>query len=169
MFVYEEAWNYEGYLNSDLLEYKVKQEKIFDKIKLSLDTENKLKLIKTTVNIVIFGEIYCPDCRAVVPFLEKFARVNPNININIFPREGNKAYMSKHSKVSYIPLVLIEDISKKEGEFINILEGSLPRIMKMLENLDPKEREETIYKFRIGKNNEELENYLIDKILEISL
>jgi len=169
MFVYEEAWNYEGYLNSDLLEYKVKQEKIFDKIELSLETQKKIKLIKNTVNIVIFAEIYCPDCRAVVPFLEKFSRLNNNFNINIFPREGNKSYISKHSKFSYIPLVLLEDISKGEDEFVNILEGSLPRIMSKMDNSVSKEREEAIYEFRTGKNNLELENYLIDKILEISL
>ena len=34
MFVYEEAWDYNGYLESDLLEYREKQEKIFEKIEL---------------------------------------------------------------------------------------------------------------------------------------
>ena len=32
MLVYEEAWDYNGYLESDLLEYREKQEKIFEKI-----------------------------------------------------------------------------------------------------------------------------------------
>lgn len=168
MFVYEEAWDYEGYLNSDLLEYKLKQERIFEKLQLKAENIKKIQNIKNTVNVVIFAEIYCPDCRAVVPFLEKFSRINENITINIFPREGNREYISFHSQNSYIPLVLVEDTKKGEDEFVRILEESLPQVIekyKSVENIE--ERRKIIYEFRTGQMNDELENYLVNKILEI--
>ena len=60
MFVYEEAWDYNGYLESDLLEYREKQEKIFEKIELKQENIKKIKAIQNTVNLVVFAEIYCP-------------------------------------------------------------------------------------------------------------
>lgn len=168
MFVYEEAWDYEGYLNSDLLEYRRKQEKAFDEISLSRDTEEKIRSIKNLVNIVIFAEIYCPDCRRVVPFLEKFARLNENITVNIFPREGNKSYISFHSENSFIPLVLVEDTKRGEDEFVRILEESLPSVIEKYKNTeDETERKNIIGEFRSGKMNVELEGYLLKRIMDI--
>lgn len=168
MFVYEEAWDYEGYLNSDLLEYRRKQEKVFDEINLSQDTEEKIRGIKNLVNVVIFAEIYCPDCRVVIPYLEKFARLNENITINIFPREGNKSYISFHSKNSYIPLVLVEDTKRGEDEFVRIFEESLPSVIEKYKNTeDESERRNIIREFRSGKMNDELERHLLKSILDI--
>ena len=51
MLVYEEAWDYNSYLDSDLLEYKEKQEKIFDKISLNQKNIKKIKGINKIVNL----------------------------------------------------------------------------------------------------------------------
>lgn len=168
MFVYEEAWDYDSYLESDLAEYKEKQEKIFERINLHEDTVKKLEEINSIVNIVVFAEIYCPDCRALIPYLEKFARKNEKININIFPRKGNEKYVERHSKESKIPLVLVEDFQKGEEEFETIFEEVLPSVKKELdENKDILEKERIVYEFRTGKRNEELEKYLMERIIQV--
>ena len=41
MFVYEEAWDYNSYLESDLIEYKEKQEKIYEKFYRTDKSRNK--------------------------------------------------------------------------------------------------------------------------------
>ncbi len=169
MFVYEEAWDYKGNLNSDLADYKIKQEKIYDRIELKEENIEKIKNIKSTINIVVFAEIYCPDCRALIPFIEKFNRLNEKINLNIFPREGNEKYLEIHSELSRIPLVLIEDIQKGEDEFVNIFEERLPSINEKLSELEKsEEKDDLIYRWRTGKFNEELEEYLIKRILEFA-
>lgn len=169
MFVYEEAWDYNGYLDSDLAEYKLKQEKIYDRIVLKEENIEKIKKIKSIINIVVFAEIYCPDCRALIPFVEKFNRLNEKINLNIFPREGNEKYLEIHSEASRIPLVLVEDIQKGEDEFVNIFEERLPSINEeLLQAHSTDAKDELIYRWRTGKFNEELEEYLVKRILEFA-
>ncbi len=169
MFVYEEAWDYTGYLNSDLAEYRIKQEKIYNKIELKKENIEKIKNIKSIINVVVFAEIYCSDCRALVPFVEKISRLNERINLNIFPREGNEKYLEIHSEASKIPLVLVEDIQKGEDEFVNIFEERLPSVNEKLEEIESdSEKDELIYKWRTGKFNEELEKYLVKRIMEFA-
>jgi thiol-disulfide isomerase/thioredoxin len=149
MLKYEEAWNYNEYLRSSLIEYREKQEKIFSKISLKQENIEKIRKIKTKVNIVAFAEIYCPDCRAVIPFLEKVRQENDNIDLYIFPREENEHYLAKITNESRIPSVFIEDIEKEELNLI--YEEILPDLKsKIKEHLSKGERdiaEEIIYNY----------------------
>ena len=122
MLVYEEAWDYNGYLESDLLEYREKQEKIFEKIELSQKNIKKIKGIHNTVNLVVFAEIYCPDCRALIPYIEKIKNLNSKINVSIFPRKGNENYLTAHSKEGKIPTILMEDLKKGDEIFVPVFE-----------------------------------------------
>lgn len=168
MLVYEEAWDYNSYLDSDLLEYKEKQEKIFDKISLNQKNIKKIKGINKIVNLVIFAEIYCPDCRALIPFVEKIRNLNSHINISIFPRKGNEEYLIRHTGVAKIPTVLMEDLKKGDEIFVPIFEEFPLEFKKKLEGIDSEEeKEQLIYNYRTGKNNEEIEEFLINKILEL--
>lgn len=168
MLVYEEAWDYNSYLDSDLLEYKEKQEKIFEKISLSKENIEKIEGINKIVNLVIFAEIYCPDCRALIPFVEKIRNLNSHINISIFPRKGNEEYLIKHTGVARIPTVLMEDLQKGDEIFVPIFEEFPSNIRKQLDYLEyPSEKEKLIYDYRTGKNNREIEDFLVKKILEL--
>ncbi|TDT71827.1 thioredoxin-like protein [Hypnocyclicus thermotrophus] len=168
MLKYEEAWNYNEYLRSSLIEYRKKQEKIFSKISLKKENIKKIKNIKTKVNIVVFAEIYCPDSRAVIPFLEKTRQENENIDLYIFPREGNEHYLSKITNETKIPSIFIEDIEQEE--LCLIYEEILPDLkFKIKEHILRDEKDiaqEIIYNYRIGKYNDQLEEYLVNKIIE---
>ncbi len=168
MFVYEEAWDYNGYLESDLLEYKEKQEKIFSKIELSDNNIKKIKKIHNTVNLVVFAEVYCPDCRALVPYIEKIRSLNNKINVSIFPRKGNENYLTAHSKEGKIPTVLMEDLKKGDEIFVPILEEFPEKIKSEILSLtNEEEKSNFIYEYRTGHRNNEIENYLVEKILKI--
>lgn len=168
MFVYEEAWDYQGYLNSDLLEYKEKQEKIFEKIQLSNNSITMIKNIKVTVNLVVFAEVYCPDCRAIIPYIEKIRQLNSKINVSIFPRTGNETYLVAHSAQAKIPTVLMEDLRRGEDNFVPVYEEFPEFIKEELKNIkNDEEKNDLINTFRKGLRNEKLEEYLVEKILDI--
>ena len=168
MLVYEEAWDYKSYLDSDLLEYKEKQEMIFEKISLNQNNIKKIKGINKIVNLVIFAEIYCPDCRALIPFVEKIRNLNSHINISIFPRKGNEEFLIKHTGIARIPTVLMEDLKKGDEFFVPIFEEFPSNVREQLDLLEyPSEKEKLSYDYRTGKNNEEIEEFLVNKILEL--
>ena len=168
MFVYEEAWDYNGYLESDLLEYREKQEKIFEKIELKQENIKKIKAIQNTVNLVVFAEIYCPDCRALVPYIEKIRSLNSKINVSIFPRKGNENYLTAHSKEGKIPTVLMEDLKKGDEIFVPILEEFPEEIKNEISAFSEEtEKSNLVYEYRTGHRNNEIENYLVEKILKI--
>lgn len=162
MFVYEEAWDYNSYLESDLIEYKEKQEKIYEKINFSESSIKKIHQIDTTINLVIFAELYCPDCRALIPFVEKLRLLNSKINISIFPRKGNEVYLSKHSLNASIPTILMEDLKDGKENFITIFDEFPPLIKEEFSKLNEEDKEKAIYDYRTGKRNLEIENYLVD-------
>lgn len=167
MLVYEEAWDYNGYLDSDLLEYKEKQEEIFSKIELDKKSIKKIKGIKSIVNLVIFAEIYCPDSRALIPFIEKIRVLNNHINISIFPRKGNEAFMEHYSNTPKIPTILMEDLKKGDENFVMIFE-EFPEVTKVeIESkTDEADKIKLIYDYRTGRRNSEIESILIEGILK---
>ena len=83
--------NFDDYLNFSEIEDKEKQLKIMSKIKLSDDTVKKIKNISKKIDFLIFAEPYCPDCRAFVPFMEKFSELNPHIRVSYLSR--SKLYL----------------------------------------------------------------------------
>lgn len=168
MFVYEEAWDYESYLESDLIEYKEKQDEIFDEIQLSEVNITKLSNIKKIVNLVVFAEIYCPDCRVLVPYLEKIRSINSNVNLSIFPRTGNEEYLIKHSIKGRIPTVLMEDLKKGEENFTAIFEEFPEPVRSQIESaLNTEQTNGLVHEYRAGVRNSELENHLVKGILGI--
>ena len=63
---------FQDYLKfSDNEEYSQKQLKIIDKITLSEETEKAVKSINKEIKILCLAQVYCPDCRAIVPFMKK--------------------------------------------------------------------------------------------------
>lgn len=171
MLKLEEAWDYDDYINSALHEqYKTAQNDILKKTFLTENVKNELSKVSTLTNIFIFGEISCPDCRAVIPILEKMKRENENINLYIFPRKGNEKFLSLNTKASRIPSVMVEDLGKEDviNEGLVLIFEEFPLSIKS--NLDEKSVEENkimINSFRNGELSEAIQTEIINKILEV--
>ena len=154
--------DYKEYLNSSLVEYKEKQLKIEKFIKLQKNVIKKLKTVKEKIDILIFAEIYCPDCRevmAVINEIKKYA----DINLYIFPRKENETEMTKLFGEAKIPtLVRLNENEKIIGEpFIEFSD----EFKKKLEGKSLDEMKEEIYQYRRGKYNNLIVNEIMDKIL----
>ena len=62
----------------------------------------------------------------------------------------------------------MEDLKKGDEIFVPIFEEFPLEFKKKLEGIDSEEeKEQLIYNYRTGKNNEEIEEFLINKILEL--
>ncbi len=147
--------NYNDYLkfNEDI--YAEKQEKVLPKVVIDYDTTDEIKKISKTINLMVFGEPYCPDCRAVVAVLERIRSCNPNcINIEYIPRKGNEYRLNMISE-GKIPTVFLVDGIK----LTTIISERPESVKKMIE--ESENPDETIYNFRTGKYNDEIIGALV--------
>ncbi|MDR2136773.1 MAG: thioredoxin family protein, partial [Synergistaceae bacterium] len=73
------------------------------------------------ITLVVFADIGCPDCRAVLPFLGKIPRINPKISV-VFGEwnAASESFLQQRLGTGRVPTVLALDASGKlmEGAFI---------------------------------------------------
>lgn len=90
-----------------------------------------IKKVQIKIKILVFGEIWCPDCVINISALEKIHLVNDKIEFSIVERKGNedtiKIYGDKDK--AYIPtFVIMDDSYNVIGNFIE-----RPTVIKDLE------------------------------------
>lgn len=144
------------YLKNGTEEEAYKQTRIIDeKLKLSNETEEKIKKIDKDINILAVAEVYCPDCRAVISFLEKFSRINDKIKIEYITRE--EAQHINITKVERIPTLFYHSEDK-----VSLFLLEFPNVVREKMNNNPENFDEIKMNFRLGKYNEEIEKELVD-------
>ncbi|PRX21666.1 thioredoxin-like protein [Orenia metallireducens] len=158
----EEGIGFEQYLNSSKEEYKQEQLQIYKQVNLADNTKEIISKISKKINIIIFAEIYCPDCRILLPYLEKMRELNDNISIYIFPRKGYEAVMEEYIEVARIPTILRFDSSKQLlGQFVEF-----PQDFKtMLKGLNEEEKKALIENYRCGEYNRLIEQEILEEII----
>ncbi|RRD39412.1 thiol-disulfide isomerase [Leptotrichia sp. OH3620_COT-345] len=154
---------FQDYLNfSDKEEYSQKQLKIMDKITFSEETEKAVKSINKEIKILCFAQVYCPDCRAIVPFMKKFSEINNNIKVDYLLKENNEDLLKKLTDTVRIPTL----VSEKDGKMtVFLLE--FPNFIQKEMKKDPDSYEEIKYNFRTGKYNREIEKELSDYLTSL--
>ncbi len=171
MLKLNEAWTYNDYISSTLHEHhKSEQNELFEKLQLSDEVQKELSKVDTLTNIFVFAEVACPDCRAVVPILEKMNRENDHINLYIFPRKGNERFLSLNTKASRIPSIMIDNMGYDDviDEGLVLVFEEFPESLKSdLESLSADERGTALQSFRDGNLSNDIQNELIEKILKI--
>jgi len=92
--------------------------RIIEKISLSEETEKAIKSIDKDITIIAVAQVYCPDCRATVPFLKKFSDLNSKIKIDYRSRETAKEFFPDTDERIKIP-TLISYVDGKYNTFWN--------------------------------------------------
>jgi hypothetical protein len=95
--LFEIGSTFHEFVNRDKDTYKEKTLENYHQIEINQELENKIKEIKDIVYILVFGEIWCPDCMVNVPALQKMTDINDKIIVRIVSREGNEAHMINYS------------------------------------------------------------------------
>ena len=155
---------FEDYLKFEVTEAEEdkKQLRIIEKISLSNETEKAIKAIDKDITIIAVAQVYCPDCRATVPFLKKFSDLNSKIKIDYRSREAAKEFFSDADERIKIPTL----ISYVDGKY-NTFWNEFPAVVKKKMDENPENFEDIKYNFRIGKFNTEIEKELVDYLTSL--
>ncbi len=143
-------------------EYSEKQIKIIDRIILSEETIRKIKSISKEINILAIAQVYCPDCRAVIPFLEKFSELNSNIKITYSNRDESGELLKSKTGFIKIPTLFYND-----GSNLNLFLLEFPQTVLDAFSKNPDCYDEIKYNFRTGKFNAEIEKELSDYLISL--
>ncbi|TCO69706.1 thioredoxin family protein [Marinisporobacter balticus] len=129
--LFKEGLSFIEFVNRDKDAYKEKTLEIYDTIMIDEILEKEIKAVNQLINVLVFAEIWCPDCMINVPALQKIVDINPNFAISIVSREGNEMFMDNY-KVSGKPKIPTFVIMDKDfhalGDFIE-----QPQILKEIE------------------------------------
>ena len=155
---------FEDYLKFEVTEAEEdkKQLRIIEKISLSKETEKAIKAIDKDITIIAVAQVYCPDCRATVPFLKKFSDLNSKIKIDYRSREAAKEFFLDTDERIKIPTL----ISYVDGKY-NTFWNEFPAVVKKKMDENPENFEDIKYNFRIGKFNTEIEKELVDYLTSL--
>ena len=155
---------FEDYLKFEVTEAEEdkKQLRIIEKISLSKETEKAIKAIDKDITIIAVAQVYCPDCRATVPFLKKFSDLNSKIKIDYRSRETAKEFFTNTDEKIKIPTL----ISYVDGKY-NTYWNEFPAVVKKKMDENPENFEDIKYNFRIGKFNAEIEKELVDYLTSL--
>lgn len=154
---------FQDYLNYDSNdEYKEKQLKILDRINLSEKSIEKIKSINKSINLILVAQIYCPDCRAIVPFIKKFSEINENINVTFENRESSKSVLKNGLKAERIPSIFYNNEDEQR-----LLLSEFPKVVLNAFESNPSDYDNIKYNFRTGKYNEEIENELVELLISL--
>ena len=155
---------FEDYLKFEVSfeEEDKKQLQIMEKISLSEKTVKAVKAINKDITIIAIAQIYCPDCRATVPFLKKFSDLNEKIKIDYRSRQTAKEFFPNNDEKIKIPTL----ISYVDGNY-NIFWNEFPNVVKKEMEKDPENFDKIKYNFRIGKFNHEIEKELVDYLISL--
>ena len=155
---------FEEYLKFEVTEAEEdkKQLRIIEKISLSKETEKAIKAIDKDITIIAVAQVYCPDCRATVPFLKKFSDLNSKIKVDYRSREAAKEFFLDTDERIKIPTL----ISYVDGKY-NTFWNEFPAVVKKKMDENPENFEDIKYNFRIGKFNAEIEKELVDYLTSL--
>lgn len=154
----KDGLSFQNYYDRGTLEQKKAQKLAYENTVISEVTVNALKEIDSIVNVIIFSENYCPDCRVTIPFIEKMQEINSNIRVYIFPRIGNEELMESCTPDPRIPTVMTFDKRmESKGIYIEMPE----KVKEMLTGSTVLQKRKIIMDYRSGNFNNFIEEQLL--------
>ncbi len=105
---------------------------IYHGIELEEELISKIQSIDNKIHVLVFAELWCPDCIINLPAIKKISDINSNITFSILDREGNEKYMENY-KISGKPkiptFIILNDKFEEIGSFIEY-----PRVLRDIVN-----------------------------------
>ena len=129
--LFQKGLSFLEFVNQDKDTYKEKTLEMYESITVPDELVQQIKAFDKPIKVLIFAEIWCPDCTINVPVLQKMADINPNFKISIVSREGHEAFMDDY-KVNGKPkiptFIFMNEAYERLGVFIE-----QPQIVKAVE------------------------------------
>lgn len=119
---------------------------------------SRIKQVKSA-RLLVFGEVWCPDCMINMAVLESIHRVNENIEYTVVPREGHEEDLKSLTPdgSAKIPTFIVLDSNwEQKAMFLE-----KPRVVKEVEAGDDQVKRIVVKRdYRKGK-------YILDTIEEL--
>lgn len=130
--IYNKGVAFDEFILSDGSSQKQAMQDFVAGTKLDENISDLIISIDKKIKIIVFGEVWCPDCVINISALEIINKVNSDIEFKVLPREGHEAFIKEqiNSEKAYIPTFIIMDEEyNKLGVFIE-----RPEVIKELED-----------------------------------
>lgn len=131
----------------------------YEKTVLSEGVKEKLKGLSKSRKVVAFSEGYCPDCVAVLPYIERMREENPNIEYTIKHRTGNEEALVEAAGESRIPLLLFFD---ENGEPLSVFLEFPEKLKDEMRHAAVEDKKDLVVKFRAGAYNDMIEEAMVE-------
>ncbi len=129
--LFQKGQSFLYFINQDQDTYKEKTLELYEKISIPEALTQEIRKLNRTINVLVFAEIWCPDCMINVPVLQKMSDINSNIKIRIVSRSGNEALMEAYKlkgKPKIPTFVFMNEGYEELGIFIE-----QPKVVKEVE------------------------------------
>lgn len=133
--LYNNGMSFEQYIGSASNEDKEKHLYYLQKMMLTEKEKTFVLDIQADKNLLVFSDLFCPDCRVTLTLLENMKQVNSRIDYKILSRKGHEGIMKQVSGTARIPLII--DFSKDKAQ---VLYNEYPlKVQKEMESTPSKE------------------------------
>ncbi len=158
--LYNQGYDFDKFMHLNDGEYVDKVEAFLQLSSDALTDELKSALNKIKkAQVLVFGEVWCPDCVINIAALEILAQTNSNIEYKILPREGNEEILGTLTPdgSARIPtFISVDDDYQAKGFFLE-----KPKAVKAVESGDDQVKRIVVKRdYRNGK-------YLLDTLEEL--
>ena len=150
------------FIRQDKDMYQEKTLEIYHAIEIDEALKKEIQKIHVPIHVLVFAEIWCPDCMINVPILQKMADLNPNFKIAILPKKGYEKHMealNPSSKPKMPTFVFLDEDFQPIGVFVE-----QPKALEEI-NRRGKKAEILVAKRKYRKG--EFSNETIQEILDI--
>jgi len=131
----------------------------YEKTSLSEEAKDKVRSLGSLRKVVAFSEGYCPDCVAVLPFMERMREENPNISFTVKHKTGNEEALVEAAGESRIPLLMSFG---KDGEPLSVFLEFPEKLKDEMRRAAVEDKKDLVVKFRAGAYNDMIEEALLD-------
>lgn len=114
---------FDEFISVDNGSYREKALDIYNSITIDNQLLDNIKSIDKKIYVMVFAEIWCPDCIINLPALKKISDINQNIQFRILPREGYEDYMEDfkiNGKAKIPTFIFMDQDFNILGSFIEI-------------------------------------------------
>lgn len=121
--IYKSAIDFHQFISGDDELYKDKILEIYNNINIDDELIQKIELIDRKINILVFAEIWCPDCVINIPALKKICDINDNVSMKIASKEDNEEFLVEYKiagKIKIPTFLIMDNEFKVIGSFIEI-------------------------------------------------
>lgn len=141
--------------------YREKGIEILQSIEFEEKYIKQIANIREEINIIIYGEVWCPDCMINIPVIEKMRTYNDNINLSIFDKQRkieNNIEIEQHIS---LPTFIVCD---KDFQELGVFTEFPSKLKEIIENGNESNVLVNIRKYRKGDYAQETLKDILDMI-----